>query len=87
MIIFYSEYPDDLHDEHLDYPLAPERISVKPNDLSPKQLEILKTLHEQRGDTDEFQAKESHEKLIPNLRNNEKYIVHYRNLKLYLSLG
>jgi len=29
----------------------------------------------------------STEKLIPNLRSKEKYVVHYRNLKLYLSLG
>jgi hypothetical protein len=26
-------------------------------------------------------------KLVPNLRNKERYIVHYWNLKLYLSLG
>jgi len=29
----------------------------------------------------------STEKLIPNLHSKEKYVVHYRNLKLYLSLG
>ena len=29
----------------------------------------------------------STEKLIPNLHPKEKYVVHYRNLKLYLSLG
>ena len=27
------------------------------------------------------------DKLIPNLRNREKYILHYKNLELYLSLG
>ena len=26
-------------------------------------------------------------KLIPNLRNKKKYVVHYKNLKLYESLG
>ena len=27
------------------------------------------------------------EKLIPNLRDETKYVIHYENLKLYLSLG
>ena len=27
------------------------------------------------------------EKLIPNLRDKERYVLHYRNLQLYLSLG
>ena len=35
------EYPEELHDKHSDYPLAPERISVKPNMLSDKQIDIL----------------------------------------------
>ena len=47
------EYPEDLHDLHNDYPLAPERV----------------------------------EKLIPNLNNKARYVVHYENLKLYESLS
>ncbi len=27
------------------------------------------------------------EKLVPNLRGKNRYILHYRNLQLYLSLG
>ena len=53
------EYPNELHDLHNDYPLAPERIMCK-NKV---------------------------EKLIPNLQNKEKYVIHYKNLKQYLSLG
>ena len=51
------EYSEDLHDNHNEYPLAPERLKVNKVD-----------------------------KLIPNLRNKEKYVIHYENLKQYLSL-
>ena len=52
------EYPENLHDLHNQYPLAPERIKV--------------------GKV---------EKLIPNLRDKEKYVIHHKNLKQYLNLG
>ncbi|KAG1650299.1 hypothetical protein GQR58_028156 [Nymphon striatum] len=52
------EYPNELHDLHNDYPLAPESVTV--NKVA---------------------------KLIPNLNNKTKYIIHYENLKLYESLG
>ena len=52
------EYPDDLHDLHNDYPLAPERMKI--------------------GKVD---------KLICNLNDKERYVVHHKTLKFYLNLG
>ena len=52
------EYPEDLHDLHNDYLLAPERLKI--------------------GGV---------EKLIPNLCNKSKYIIHHKTLKRYESLG
>jgi hypothetical protein len=48
------EYPENLHDLHNDYPLAPEHLNGK---------------------------------LIPNLGNKTKYIIHHEILKFYISLG
>ena len=36
---------------------------------------------------DNFPETRGCEKLVPNLLNKEKYVLHYRNLKLYLKLG
>jgi hypothetical protein len=52
------EYPDELHDLHNEYPLAPERVMVN-----------------------------GVEKLIPNLNSKKNYMLHRRNLEMYLSLG
>ena len=52
------EYPEDLHDVHNEYPLAPESLKI--------------------GWVN---------KLIPNLQNKTKYVIHYKNLQQYLSLG
>ena len=52
------EYPQDLHDAHNDYPLAPENVEI-----------------------------DKVRKLVPHLGKREKYTLHYRNLKLYLSMG
>ncbi|KAK0056091.1 hypothetical protein Bpfe_014492 [Biomphalaria pfeifferi] len=72
------EYPEELHDQHNDFPLAPEKINLTKEMLSP----YCKTL------LDKFHIKEpGGDKLIPNLMNKEKYVVHYRTLKLYLKLG
>ena len=52
------EYPDSLHDEHNDYPLAPETIIVNETP-----------------------------KLIPNLNDKQKYVLHYETLQTYLKYG
>ena len=72
------EYTPELHQLHNDYPLAPEKMTVKPEMLSDYSREILER---------EKMAIGKVEKLIPNLYNIEKYVIHYRNLQLYLKLG
>ena len=72
------EYPVDVHDRHADYPLAPEHLKVTPDMLSPYAKSLA----------DELELKESlTPKLVPNLNDKNKYVVHYRNLKQYISLG
>ena len=71
-------YPTELHDLHSDFPLCPEKLKVTDDMLSP----YCQQLKEDLG------LKEpSIGKLIPNLHNKTKYILHYKNLKLYLDLG
>ena len=62
-------------------------MKVKPNDLSQYQRDFLLLNHQEGGQEGPLNINESHEKLIPNLNDKHKYILHYRNLKQYLSLG
>ena len=54
-------------------------------------LEYPIELHDTHNDyplaPERIKCKNKVEKLIPNLRNKQKYVVHYKNLKQYLSLG
>ena len=52
------EYPQELHNLHKEYPLAPERLLI--------------------GKV---------EKLVPNLKDKKKYVLHHETLKQYLGLG
>ena len=72
------EYPKELHDLHNDYPLAPESIEINDSMISPKLKEMYEITERKftKGN-----------KLVPNLRDKKNYVVHYRNLKLYLQLG
>ena len=71
------EYPGELHDVHNTYPLAPERMMVKKEWMSEYQHRLLGV----------GVASTEVEKLVPNLHNKDRYVLHYRNLQLYLSLG
>ena len=76
------EYPKELHDLHNDYPLAPEVMNVKSNMLSEKQVEIYKLIHGSKEPKDE-----KTKKLILNLNDKSKYVVHIRTLQFYLKHG
>ena len=72
------QYPYELHHLHNDYPLAPEKLAVSSDMLSKYCKKITDKYEIKAGDVT---------KLIPNLGNKTKYVLHYRNLQLYLSLG
>ena len=71
------KYPEELHELHNDYPLAPEKLTVTNDILSNYCKSIADKYNIKVGDI---------KKLIPNLGNKNKYVLHYRNLQLYLSL-
>ena len=68
------EYPDELHDLHNDYPLAPEK-----NDMLSKHYSNVANKYDLKiGGVN---------KLVLILGNKSSYVLHYRILQLYLSLG
>ena len=67
-------YPAKLHNQHDDYPLAPESRVIDREMYSPTQQSV-------------FPESIPQKKLTPNLRDKTRYVVHYRNLKLYFQLG
>ena len=72
------EYPDELHELHNDYPLATEDLLS----LMICFQNIVKKI------AAKYDIKVGNvKKLIPNLGNKTKHVLHYRNLQLYLFLG
>ena len=67
-------YPTHLHDRHDEYPRTPESLVIARSMYSSTQQAVFPETAPQR-------------KLTPNLRDKVKYVVHYRNIKLYLQLG
>ena len=72
------EYPEGLHDEHNDLPLAPENKLIEIEMYSPWALNQHKTLKLLKNNTG---------KLTANVMNKSKYVVHYKNLQYYLEHG
>ena len=70
------EYPEDLHNAHNSYPLAPERMMVQKEWMSEYQHLLGVGV-----------APTEVEKLVPNPCNKDRCVLHYRNLQLYMSLG
>ena len=64
----------ELHNKHDDYTLAPESIVIDSSMHSPTQTSVYPKSHPQK-------------KLTPNLMDKSRYVVPYRNLKLYKQLG
>ena len=75
---FDLEYPDKLHVLHNDYPLIPEKFAIFYDMLSNYCKKIVDKYGIKVGDV---------KKLIPNLGSKTNYVLHYRNIRLYLSLG
>ena len=63
---------------HNDYPLAREKLAIFYDMLSDYCKKIAGERGIKVGDV---------MKLIPNLGNKTNYVLHYKNLQLYLSLG
>ena len=72
------EYPQELHDMHNDYPICPEKVKVLNDMLSGYCKKIAEKYKISIGLVS---------KLIPTLRDKKEYVLHYRNLQLYLDLS
>ena len=66
------EYPDELHELHNDFPLAPEKLAVSCDMLSNYCKKIAGKYEIKVGDV---------KNLISNLGNKTNYVVHYKNLQ------
>ena len=75
------EYPKELHDLHKDYPLAPEIMTINENMLSPVQKEIHRYFYQKEA------SDEKTNKLILNVMDKKKYVLHISALQFYLQHG
>ena len=71
------EYPKNLHYEHSDYPLAPEKINIQKEWLSDYCLEIVNEHNITTGTV---------KKLVLNVMPKNNYVIYYRNLQQCLRM-
>lgn len=72
-------YPEALHISHSNLPLAPEVIEVNDSNLSPySKTALIET---------EGQSKYKDTKLVSHFFPRTKYVLHAKNLRLYVELG
>ena len=72
------EYPLNTKFKTQKFPLAPEKLKIRKEDLSDYQLNCLSVKDKKIGNVS---------KLILNLKDKEKYVIHYELLKYYEKLG
>jgi hypothetical protein len=73
------EYPKELHVSHSNLPLAPEVLEINYDNLSPYAKEALKETEGKRTYKDV--------KLMSTFHDKTNYVLHCKNLALYLRLG
>ena len=78
-------YPDHLHNEHSNLPLAPELVTITEPMLSDYSLKTKRQMENKKADQE--LRKISSRKLVPHLGPRKHYIVHSANLKFYLQHG
>lgn len=72
-------YPEVLHQPHRDYPLAPSKIAIPFEYLSPFQKDIIVNSNTHYNET--------HTKLMGHYLPRYNYVVHHRCLKYYIEKG
>lgn len=71
------EYEDFLHDEHNDYPLPPESLTITDS----------RNLWDKLNSQKDGRKRTNVKKLVSTLGSRNHYVVHYRNIQQYLELG